>query len=90
MPLESPVVRTSAEASRKSMAPMDSRSLTQGDPQCWGHASGGVPHGVLLTRQRIVMTADSAARRAVGSGGKVGEVRGEDGDAVGGSERWWC
>jgi hypothetical protein len=70
------------------MAPMDSHGLTQGDPQCWGHA--GVPRGVLGTRWRIAMTADSAARRAVGSGGKVGEVRGEDGDAVGGSERRWC
>jgi hypothetical protein len=34
--------------------------------------------------------ANSAARRAVGSGGEVGEVRGEDGDTVGGSERRWC
>jgi hypothetical protein len=69
------VVRTSAKASKKSMAPMDSRGLTQGDPQCWGHASGSVPRGVLLTRQRIAMTADSAARRAVGSDGKVGGAR---------------
>jgi hypothetical protein len=36
------------------------------------------------------MMANSAARRAVGSGGEVGEVRGEDGDTVGGSERRWC
>jgi hypothetical protein len=36
------------------------------------------------------MMTDLAARRAIGSGGKVGEVRGEDGDAAGGLERWCC
>jgi hypothetical protein len=36
------------------------------------------------------MMIDLAARRAIESGGEVGEVCGEDGDAAGGLEWWYC